>query len=175
MRQTPRQLALQFCRAIEDHPQPVVIFAEVGILHHLLQIGLPHEIADLDAEAQHDIGPQGGGEHHAAPSQQRSAARRPRLEFHETVAIALTIAQRDGYNFTGVLWSQSGKPVYVPTQAKVLENALTAFDGTVLAFSERFIRDGRVRANYVEQAKAASRELQAYVSMSGFWPACPRR
>jgi hypothetical protein len=55
--------------------------------------------------------------------------------------------------------------VYVPTQSKVLENALMALDGTVLAFSERFIRDGRVRANYVEQAKAASRELQAYVSM----------
>jgi hypothetical protein len=90
---------------------------------------------------------------------------RRRLISHETVSIALTIARKDGYNFAGMLWSPSGRPVYVPTQSKVLENALMALDGTALAFSERFIRDGRVRANYVEQAKAASRELQAYVSM----------
>jgi hypothetical protein len=82
-----------------------------------------------------------------------------------TVSIALTIAKKDGYNFAAMLWSPTGRPVYVPTQSKALESALMAFDGTALVFSERFIKDARVRANYVDQAKAASRELEAYVSM----------
>ena len=41
-----RQRALQFTRAIEDHAQSIVVFAEVGIFHHLLHIGFRHEAAD---------------------------------------------------------------------------------------------------------------------------------
>jgi len=83
---------------------------------------------------------------------------------HATVSVALTLAKKDGYNFAAMLWSANG-PVYVPTQSKALESALMAFDSTALVFSERFIKDARVRANYVEQAKAASRELEAFVAM----------
>ncbi len=36
-------------RAVDDHAQPVVIFAEIGILDHLLQIGRRHETADANA------------------------------------------------------------------------------------------------------------------------------
>jgi hypothetical protein len=83
---------------------------------------------------------------------------------HATVSVALTLAKKDGYNFAAMLWSANG-PVYVPTQSKALESALMAFDSTALVLSERFIKDARVRANYVEQAKAASRELEAFVAM----------
>src|ERR1700734_1993329 len=36
-------------RAIENHAQPVVVFAEIGIFHDLLQIGFWYEAADADA------------------------------------------------------------------------------------------------------------------------------
>src|SRR6185437_4826030 len=52
-----RQRACELLGAIEDHAQAIVIFAEIGILDHLPQIVLRHELADLDAEAHDDIGP----------------------------------------------------------------------------------------------------------------------
>ena len=76
LREALRQRALQFRRAIEDHAQSVVIFAEVGILHHLLHIGLRHEAADADAEAHDEIGKQRMREHDGAPLEQRAAALR---------------------------------------------------------------------------------------------------
>ncbi len=75
------QRALQLFRAVEDHLQSVVIFSEVGILDHLLHVVLRHEIADLDAEAHHRIGPQRQREHEGATLQQRPAARGARLVF----------------------------------------------------------------------------------------------
>jgi hypothetical protein len=50
-REALRQRALQLRRAIENHAQSVVIFAEIRILHHLLDIGFRHKAADADAKA----------------------------------------------------------------------------------------------------------------------------
>jgi hypothetical protein len=83
---------------------------------------------------------------------------------YSTVAAALAIAKQHGYNFAGIAWGVTG-PVYAPTKSKVLEEATVAFEGTALMFGEKFIKDERVRANYVGQVKAASKEIEAFVSM----------
>jgi len=78
-----------------------------------------------------------------------------------TVALALAIAKTDGYNFAGIVWSPGG-PVYTPTRSRALADAVMALDSTALIFGEKFIRDARVRENYLKQARAASQEIQAY-------------
>jgi hypothetical protein len=79
-----------------------------------------------------------------------------------TISLALAIAKKDGYNFAAIVWSSMG-PVYVPTRSRALADAVMALDSTALIFGEKFIRDGRVRTNYLNQAREASREIQAYV------------
>jgi hypothetical protein len=79
-----------------------------------------------------------------------------------TISLALAIVRIDGYNFAGIVWSALG-PVYVPTRSRALADAAMALDSTALIFGEKFIRDSRVRANYLNQAREASREIQAYV------------
>ena len=79
-----------------------------------------------------------------------------------TISMALAIAKKDGYNFAAIVWSPMG-PVYMPTRSRALADALMALDSTALIFGEKFIRDSRVRTNYLNQAREASREIQAYV------------
>src|SRR3954451_20400840 len=50
-----------------------------------------------------------------------------------------------------------------PAQSPALREALGAFESTAANFAARFIPDARVRANYVSQAQAASREIEAQV------------
>ncbi len=78
-----------------------------------------------------------------------------------TVSAALAIAKKDGYNFAGIIWSPGGL-VYAPTRSRALADAVMALDSTALIFGEKFIRDARVRENYLKQARAASQEIQAY-------------
>jgi hypothetical protein len=78
-----------------------------------------------------------------------------------TVSAALAIAKKDGYNFAGIIWSPGG-PVYAPTRSRALADAVMALESTALIFGEKFIRDARVRENYLKQARAASQEIQAY-------------
>jgi hypothetical protein len=81
-----------------------------------------------------------------------------------TISMALAIAKKDGYNFAAIVWSALG-PVYVPTKSRALADALMAFESTALIFGEKFIRDSRVRTNYLNQAREASKEIEAYVYM----------
>jgi hypothetical protein len=81
-----------------------------------------------------------------------------------TISMALAIAKKDGYNFAAIVWSPMG-PVYVPTKSRALADALMAFESTALIFGEKFIRDSRVRTNYFNQAREASKEIEAYVYM----------
>jgi hypothetical protein len=78
--------------------------------------------------------------------------------------MALAIAKKDGYNFAAIVWSALG-PVYAPTKSRALADALMAFESTALIFGEKFIRDSRVRTNYLNQAREASKEIEAYVYM----------
>ena len=78
--------------------------------------------------------------------------------------MALAIAKKDGYNFAAIVWSPMG-PVYMPTRSRALADALMALDSTALIFGEKFIRDSRVRTNYLSQTTAASKEIEAYVYM----------
>jgi len=50
-----------------------------------------------------------------------------------------------------------------PAQSPALRASLQAFESTATNFAVRFIPDARVRANYVSQAQAASREIEAQV------------
>jgi hypothetical protein len=81
-----------------------------------------------------------------------------------TISMALAIARKDGYNFAAIVWSPMG-PVYMPTRSRALADALMALESTALIFGEKFIRDSRVRTNYLNQTQAASKEIEAYVSM----------
>lgn len=81
-----------------------------------------------------------------------------------TISMALAIAKKDGYNFAAIVWSPMG-PVYMPTRSRALADALMALDSTALIFGEKFIRDSRVRTNYLSQTTAASKEIEAYVYM----------
>src|SRR4029077_8000216 len=81
-----------------------------------------------------------------------------------TISMALAIARKDGYNFAAIVWSPMG-PVYMPTRSRALADALMALDSTALIFGEKFIRDSRVRTNYLSQTTAASKEIEAYVYM----------
>jgi hypothetical protein len=78
--------------------------------------------------------------------------------------MALAIAKKDGYNFAAIVWSALG-PVYVPTKSRALADAIMALESTALIFGEKFIRDSRVRTNYLSQTQAASKEIEAYVYM----------
>jgi hypothetical protein len=81
-----------------------------------------------------------------------------------TISMALAIAKKDGYNFAAIVWSALG-PVYVPTKSRALADAIMALESTALIFGEKFIRDSRVRTNYLSQTQAASKEIEAYVYM----------
>jgi hypothetical protein len=74
---------------------------------------------------------------------------------------------------SGPAWARVGVAVgMTPSQSPLqslgqssdtLKAALTAFESTAVNFAARFIPDARVRANYVRQAEAASREIEAEV------------
>ena len=86
------------------------------------------------------------------------------ISVNSTISMALAIAKKDGYNFAAIVWSPMG-PVYMPTRSRALADALMALDSTALIFGEKFIRDSRVRTNYLNQTTAASKEIEAYVYM----------
>ena len=65
----------------------------------------------------------------------------------------------------GPAWAKTGVAVgTTPAQSPVLHDALQAFESTATNFALRFIPDARVRANYVSQAQAASKEIEAQVA-----------
>ena len=65
----------------------------------------------------------------------------------------------------GPAWAKVGVAVgTTPAQSPALRAALQAFESTAANFGLRFIPDARVRANYVSQAQAASREIEAQVA-----------
>ena len=54
---------------------------------------------------------------------------------------------------------RSGPIVSSESSGSILENALRVMEEEAVAFSQRFIQDAKVRANYVEQAKKLSEEI----------------
>ena len=66
---------------------------------------------------------------------------------------------------TGPAWARAGIGVGITPSAapsghsEALDDAIIAFESTAANFAQRFIRDARVRENYVAQAKQVSKEI----------------